>query len=269
MKRYGKMLPLAALCLLLAACQPKEAAEQPKEPEQTLESQIPYLDTAQVMAPWRGGAGTGPEVELPMQEEQEQRAIQLLKQIPLEEFEPCEWGEVTGTAQELVLRDGEGTMSCTVLIVDPNDAGLQLTPSSSHPQGTLGVTLTQDDGSKQSFQGVSTSFSFTELKKLCDEVYNDSQDPAFSGQAALLAQPEKSRALTKGNIAGIQTALEQAAGQGGEGEYDLALTLPGGTYWLDTRSGTFAQQDGNLAGQLDAQALQNVLRYSGYGAWSE
>ena len=103
-------------------------------------------------------------------------------------------------------------MSCTVLIVDPNDAGLQLTPSSSHPQGTLGVTLTQDDGSQQSFQGVSTSFSFTELKKLCDEVYNDSQDPAFSGQAALLTQPEKSRALTKGNIAGIQTALEQAAG---------------------------------------------------------
>ena len=100
-------------------------------------------------------------------------------------------------------------------------------------------------------------------------MYNDSQDPAFSGQAALLAQPEKSRALTKGNIAGIQTALEQAAGQGGEGEYDLALTLPGGTYWLDTRSGTFAQQDGNLAGQLDAQALQSVLRYSGYGAWSE
>ncbi len=133
MKRYGKMLPLAALCLLLAACQPKEAAEQSKEPEQTLESQIPYLDTAQVMAPWRGGAGTGPEVELPMQEEQEQRAIQLLKQIPLEEFEPCEWGEVTGIAQELVLRDGEGTMSCTVLIVDPNDAGLQLTPVQLSP----------------------------------------------------------------------------------------------------------------------------------------
>ncbi len=265
-----KDVAAGCLVLLLAACQPeKEAAEQSKEPEQTLESQIPYLDTAQVMAPWRGGAGTGPEVELPMQEEQEQRAIQLLKQIPLEEFEPCEWGEVTGIAQELVLRDGEGDD-----VLHGFDRRPQRCRPAAHP---VQLSPTRDPGGHTDagrwlpteLSGGQHSFSFTELKKLCDEVYNDSQDPAFSGQAALLAQPEKSRALTKGNIAGIQTALEQAAGQGGEGEYDLALTLPGGTYWLDTRSGTFAQQDGNLAGQLDAQALQNVLRYSGYGAWSE
>lgn len=259
------ILVIAALCIF-ASCAKPEAA-----PPRAITDIVPYFAHAQVSIPLR--SNTGYYGNVPATDAQASEILDLLKAIPLDQFEECEPNSVLGSALQFNLENAEDPgESCKLTLVTADQGGISAapTPKEPAPAGTVCVTFSFDDGTQQSFQGVYADFPYQAFADCTDAICNDTEDTANTGTVYMLAAPENTKTISKGaavRIGGIfeETLARAEAVENVDGSYDAALVLQGVTYRLDTASGLFAREKGGQAavGRLADMDHMLVLTQSG------